>query len=103
MADISRSYKTVSTLKLTLIVVITVSIVFPILFAYINDELTANILTRELTFTPLRLAGITMIVYVIIRLVNKVGVNFKAAWLPYIIELPAILFISFWWLIFFLQ
>ena len=102
MADISKSYKTVSTLKPPLIVVLAVSIIFPILFAYINNELTAAILTRELTFTPLRLAGITMIAYVIIQLVNKVGVNFRAAWLRYIIELPVILFFTFWWLIVFL-
>ena len=103
MADISKSYKPVSTIKLTFIVVLTVSIVFPILFAYINDELTAPILPRELTFTPLRLAGITLIAYAIIQLVNKFGVNFRTAWLRYIIELPIILFFTFWWLFVFVR
>jgi len=51
----------------------------------------------------MRLAGITMIAYAVIEVVNKVGVNFKAALLRFVMELPVILFITFWWLVFFLQ
>src|SRR5207253_256961 len=103
MTDISKSYKSTSTLKLTIIVVLTVSILFPVLFAYINDEMNKTVLTRELTLTPLRLFGITLIVYVVIQFVNKMLVVLSARWLRYIIEFPLIIFITFYWLLFALQ
>lgn len=103
MTDISKSYKTVSTLKLTIIVVLAVSILFPVLFAYINGEMNGKTLTHELTLTPLRLGGITIIIYFIIHLINKISFNKKIRWVRYIIELPVIVYITFWWLLFSLQ
>jgi two-component system, LytTR family, sensor kinase len=103
MTDISESYKTVSTFKLTVIVVLTVSILFPILFAYINDEVNSTVLIRELTLTPLRLFGITIIVYAVIQIINRILIALNTKWLRYIIEFPLIIFITYYWLLFSLQ
>src|SRR3954454_1986837 len=103
MTDISKSYKPVSTLKVTIIVVSIVSILFPVLFAYINDEMNRKVLTRELTLTPLRLFGITLIVYGVIHVVNKTVATLTVKWLRYAIELPLIIFITYCWLLFALQ
>jgi sensor histidine kinase YesM len=96
------TYKPVSTLKLTLIVILIVSIVFPLLFAYINDEMTRQILVRELLFTPVRLGGITMIIYGVIQLTNKV-VKSSTKPIRYFIEVPVIFLITYCWLVFNVQ
>jgi two-component system, LytTR family, sensor kinase len=103
MADISKTYKPVSTLKLTSVVVLAVSIVFPLLFAYINDEMNQKVLSRELTLTPIRLAGITIIIYSVIQVINRVISNARLRWIRYAVEMPVIMFITFWWLLFTLQ
>ncbi len=97
------TYKPVSTLKLTLIVMLTVSIVFPLLFAYINDEMTVDILARELLLTPLKLCGITMIAYGVIQITNQLAKLSGTNPVRYFFELPVILFFTYWWLMFVAQ
>ncbi|GEO11573.1 sensor histidine kinase [Segetibacter aerophilus] len=103
MTDISKTYKNVSTLKLTSIVVLAVSVLFPLLFAYINDKMNTKVLSRELTLTPVRLAGITIIIYGVIQVINKVKFKGRLRWLHYLVEMPVIIYITFWWLLFTLQ
>ena len=103
MNNASLSSKPVSTLKLTLIVMLSISIVFPLLFAYIKDEMTMEILARELLFTPLRLGGITMIAYGVIHLTNSFIKSYQTNPIRYLFELPVIWFLTYWWLIFFAQ
>jgi two-component system, LytTR family, sensor kinase len=103
MTDISKSYKSVSTLKITLLVVLAISIVMPVVFGYINDRLAGRSFLLELGFTPLRLAGITLLIYAIISLANKIIGTAKAAWIRYFVELPVIFYCTFLWLTFFID
>lgn len=80
-----------------------VSVIFPLVFAYINDEMTGAILGRELLFTPLRLGGITMITYGVIQLTNRFIKTYRTNPVRYFVELPLIWFITYWWLIFVAQ
>ena len=103
MNNLSLSYKPVSTLKLTLIVMLSISIIFPLLFAYINDEMTRQILLRELFFTPLRIGGITIIAYAVIQVTNFFIKGYQTNPIRYFLELPVIWFFTYWWLIFVVQ
>ena len=82
---------------------LSISIVFPLLFAYINDEMTPEILARELIFTPVRIGGITMIAYAVMQLTNSFIKFYQTNPLRYLFELPVIWFLTYWWLIFFAQ
>lgn len=99
MTNATLTYKPVSALKLTLVVMLAVSIVFPLLFAYINDELTREILTRELILTPIRLGGITMIVYGVIMVTNNLIKSRQTNPARYFVELPVVWFFTYWYLI----
>lgn len=83
-------------------VVLAISIVMPVVFGYINERLAGASFWMELIFTPLRLAGITLLIYVTIFLINKIAGNAKKAWLRYLIELPVIYYGAFLWLSFFI-
>ncbi|WP_207492079.1 sensor histidine kinase [Aridibaculum aurantiacum] len=97
--NISLPYRSVSTIKPTLIVVIGVSIVFPLLFAYINDEMTREVLVRELVLTPLRLVGVAIVVFAVVELFNHLVKKTRVQWWRYLLEFPVIAVVVYQWLI----
>lgn len=103
MKDISQKYEPVSTLKVTLIVILVISILFPVLFAYINNVMSVKVLSRELILTPIRLGGITIIANIVIVIINRSTAEIKSSFVRHIIEFPIILFLTYWWLYVLLQ
>src|SRR6476661_6866804 len=102
MKDRSATYKPISAIRLTSIVILGVSLLFPLLVSYINDTSSDKLLI-QLFITPLRLGGITVIAYLIIQASNKTIGYSKLSWLRYVIELPLIIVLTYFWLIWFLQ
>jgi two-component system, LytTR family, sensor kinase len=90
--------KPISPLKLTLTIILVVSLLYPVFFAYIDRNFQLLYILRELVFTAARLCGIAMIIYGVIQLNNFVFKGFKAAWLRYIVEIILILFCTYWFL-----
>jgi two-component system, LytTR family, sensor kinase len=90
--------KTLSPLKLTLTIILIISLLYPIFFAYIDRNFQLPIILRELVFTTARLCGIALIIYGVIQLNNFVFRGFKAVWLRYIVEIVLILFCTYWFL-----
>ena len=90
--------KPISPLKLTLTIILVVSLLYPVFFAYIDRNFQLPIILRELVFTAARLCGIALIIYGVIQLNNFVFKGFKAVWLRYIVEIILILFCTYWFL-----
>ena len=95
--------KNVSPLQVTLIVILVISLFYPLFFAYIDKVFEPDVLLRELFFTAARLSGIAFICYGIIRLTNYVFHGFKAIGLRYLVEIILILFLTYWFLVAFLE
>ena len=90
--------KTITPLKLTLTIILIVSLLYPVFFAYIDRNFQLPIILRELVFTAARLCGIALIIYGVIQLNNFVFKGFRAVWLRYIIEIILILAFTYWFL-----
>jgi sensor histidine kinase YesM len=100
MESVEQKYKEVSAIRVTAYLLVMVSVVYPVLFAYINDELTYEVISRELLMTPIRLGGITLITYGVIQFTNRLVRYYSKDWVRYVLELPIICFMVYWWLVF---
>lgn len=101
MKQTISAYKPISAIKLTLIVILIISIIFPVFFAYIDNNLYLNVILRELVFTAVRLSCIAFICYGIIKLTGYVFG--RQHWLRYIIEIILIFFCTYWFLFYFVE
>jgi two-component system, LytTR family, sensor kinase len=91
MTDISRPYKSFSGLWFALGVVLIVSFIFPLLFAYIDQNSNWPALLREFWFTPLRLLTLATFIYLVIQVGNRLSGNFQNHWLRHVLQLLIIL------------
>ena len=103
MKNKTSTYKPVPTIKVTSLVLMAMALLFPLLFYYINDGMTVTMLMRELCLTPLKLAGIGVIVFAIIHVSNITIARTSISNLRYLLELPVIIFFVYWWLFVFLE
>lgn len=90
--------KTISPFRLTLTVILIVSVFYPLFFAYIDKNLDVKFILRELLFTSVRLTCIALIIHAFIQLDNQIFKGFKPAWIRYILEIGLILFCTYWFL-----
>ncbi len=97
------TYKPISAIKLTLIVIGAISVMFPLFFAYIDHNLRWKWVFWELLFTMTRLSGIAFISYGVIHFTGTVLGKYNQHWLRYLIEISIILFCTYWFLFFFVN
>ncbi|WP_121353879.1 sensor histidine kinase [Flavisolibacter nicotianae] len=90
--------KPISPFRLTLTVILLVSLLYPVFFAYIDKTFSVRIISRELLFTVVRLTGIALLIHGTILLNNYVFKNFKPVGLRYVVEIILILFLTYWFL-----
>lgn len=74
------------------------SVLYAIAVAYIEDEFNAKVLGRELIMTPIRMTIVAFIVRAIIMANNQLVRFFRYPWLRYFIEIPAIVFLVYWFI-----
>ena len=79
-------------------VILLVSLLYPIFFAYIDRTFEAAILLRELLFTTVRLTGIALIIQGVILANNALFRGFRWIGLRYLVEMAAILLFTYWFL-----
>lgn len=91
--------KPLSPLKITLAVILIISVLFPLFFAYIDREADIKRIVLEFIFTTTRLGGIALICYGVIALMNVLFHSNNRRWWWHIIEIVFILFFSYWFLI----
>lgn len=90
--------KPVSPFQITLTVILLISVLYPVFFAYIDKEFTATVILREWLFTTARLTGIALLIHGTILLNNFVFHGFRWVWLRYLVEAVLILFCTYWFL-----
>lgn len=90
--------KTLSPFRITLTVILVVSLLYPVFFAYIDKAFTVRVIGSEWLFTTLRLTAIALIIRGTIRLTNAAFKGFRPPWLRYPVELVIILFLTYWFL-----
>jgi hypothetical protein len=78
--------------------ILVVSFLYPVFFAYIDKEFTLSIIARELLFTTVRLTVIALIIHGVILLNNRLFQNHHLAALRYLLELALIGFATYWFL-----
>ena len=101
MKQSTSVYKPISAFRLTMIVILLVSLIFPVFFAYIDNNLTWKVVLRELVFTLARLSGIAFICYGVIYLTGRIAG--RQHWLRNIAELLLIFFFTYWFLFYFVE
>ena len=97
------TYKPISAIKLTLIVIAIISLTFPFFFAYIDHDVNWKRILLELFFTMTRLSGIAFISYGVIQLTGTIVGKYKQHWFKNLIEISIILFCTYWFLFFFVE
>jgi cell division protein FtsB len=90
--------KPISPFRITLTMILVVSLLYPVFFAYIDKEFTLPVIARELLFTTVRLTCIALIIQSVILVCNKVFKGRQLAWLRYIVEVVLIGFLTYWFL-----
>lgn len=101
MKQTTTVYKPISAFRLTMAVILMVSLLFPVFFAYIDHELTWKIISRELVFTLARLSGIAFICYGMIHVAGFIAG--RQHWLRNVAELLLIFFFTYWFLFYFVE
>jgi two-component system, LytTR family, sensor kinase len=74
-----------------------VGLLFPFLFFYINERMTGSTLLKELFMAPVKVAVISIIIYLIIEGNNRSIGKTRVSFLRYMIELPLGAVLSFAW------
>lgn len=90
--------KTVSPFRVTLTVILLVSVLYPVFFAYIDKAFTPAIIGREWLFTTVRLTCIALIIQGVILTDNRLFSGRGLAVLRYAGEMALIGFCTYWFL-----
>ncbi|MCU0396281.1 MAG: histidine kinase [Chitinophagaceae bacterium] len=98
MTDLSKTYKPVTGIWLTLGVIVIMSLIYPVSFAYIDRDMRWVRLGREFWFTPTRLIGIMLLTYGILRLGNWVAPSYPNHWLRHVLQIGVLLPLTVAWL-----
>ena len=98
MKETPTIQKPVSPFRVTLTMILVISLLYPVFFAYIDTEFTLPIIARELLFTTVRLTGIALIIQGVILFNNRLFHGRRLAWLRYMLELALIGFFTYWFL-----
>ena len=89
--------KPISPFRITLTMILVVSLLYPVFFAYIDKTFTLPIIARELLFTTVRLTCIALIIQAAILLSNRLF-RARLPWLRYTVELALVGFFVYWFL-----
>ena len=84
-------YKPMNTLLFVLGIVLLIGLVFPLAFLYIEDNVSLRILMHEFWMTPVRLLFITLMIYGIIMLGNRLSGRHQNHWLRHALQLIIIM------------
>lgn len=95
--------KPLSPFRITLTMILVISFLYPVFFAYIDKAFRLPVIVRELLFTTVRLTGIALIVQGVILLNNQLFKGRRLAVLRYCLELVLIGFFTYWFLFLFVQ
>jgi two-component system, LytTR family, sensor kinase len=99
----TNTYKPIATIRITAIVTLVIGLLFPFLFFYINNGVTVDTLIKELLLTPVKLAAISTVIYLLIQVNNRSIGKTRVSALRYLVELPLSALLIFFWLDWFLR
>ncbi|HSK12634.1 MAG TPA: histidine kinase, partial [Phnomibacter sp.] len=91
MIPAATPYRPMNTLVFVLGIVLVIGTVFPLAFLYIEDHVTLRILMDEFWMTPLRLIFITLMIYGVIMLGNRLSGRHQNHWLRHTLQLIIII------------